>query len=93
MGGLSLSELVVRTGHDRRVLEVVMREEVARGHVALTNGRFAIVPGALSPDVAAALRGLSAPDVGMAVNGGRRRQPGGGRVRPSEQKNLSWAVY
>src|SRR5262245_237551 len=86
--GLSLDELVARTGRRRSVLEVVLRDEVARGRVALEDGRFAIVPGALPPDVAAALRGLAPPDVDVLANGGRRRRPRGGRVHTHERKNL-----
>jgi hypothetical protein len=86
--GLSLDELVARTGRRRHLLEVVLREEVARGRVSFENGVFALRSGALPADVMEALRGLEPPDVAVLVNGGRRRRPSGGRVHASERRNL-----
>jgi hypothetical protein len=88
VAGLTPVELASRTGHDRRVLEIVMREEVARGRVSFEDGVFALRPGALPVDVAQALHGLTPPDVAVPANGGRRRRPSGGGVSAAERRNL-----
>ena len=91
VAGLTLEELVARTGRGRRELEEVLRQEVRLGRVSCEDGRFVLCPGALPPEVAAALRGLSAPDVAQLRP--RRRRSRGGRVSASERKNLSFVVY
>jgi hypothetical protein len=91
-GRLTIEELVRRIGCRRSVLETVLRDEIAAGRVAVTDGRFAIVPGALPRDVAEALRGLEPPDVAVVANGGRRERPSGG-VSASDLANLNFAVY
>jgi hypothetical protein len=85
--GLTLDELIATIGRDRSMLLTVLQDEIARGHVAVADGRFALLPGAFPRDVEAALRGLTAPDVAVLANGGRRRRRGG-RVSPSERVNL-----
>jgi hypothetical protein len=94
VAGLSLDDLVARTGHPRYRLEVVLREEVLRGRVVRDeDGRFAFAPGSLPADVVAALRGLSRPDVAAMAFGRGRPRTNGGQVSRSERRNLDWAVY
>jgi hypothetical protein len=92
MAGVTLDELVSRTGRDRRLLEVMLHDEVASGRVVVEDRRYALRPGCLPPGVAEALRGLSAPDVAVLANGHRHRLSGG-RVRPSGRANLNFVVY
>jgi hypothetical protein len=92
MAGLDVESIA--RGHGRRVVELVLREEVAFGRVAVENGCYSIRRGAFPSDVTAALRALSLPaGIVQADSRPRRRRALGGRVHPAERKNLDWAVY
>jgi hypothetical protein len=91
VAGLTIDDLVRRTGHAHSVLATVLRDEVACGRVVVEDGQFSLRPGALPDDVAQALRGLSPPDTAF-VNGTYRRRPSGGRVHRSERRNLNWVL-
>jgi hypothetical protein len=87
--GLTLDELVDRTGCDRRPLKLALADEVDRGRVlALEDGRYQLRPGSLPPEVTRALRALARPDVAWLANGSRRRPPAGGPLSAVERGNL-----
>jgi len=69
--GLTLDELVARTGCDRRVLSHVLADEVDHGRVLVDEGgRFRVRAGSLPPQVVRALRALARPDTAVLANGG-----------------------
>jgi hypothetical protein len=82
--GLTLDELVDRTGCDRRPLELALADEVDRGRVVVDeDGLFGLRPGSLPLEVARALRMLERPAVTGAPLG-RRPRPAGGKLTAGE---------
>jgi hypothetical protein len=85
-GGLTLDELLARTGCNARALRMALREETQLGRVLVQDGRFRLRPGALTPDVARALRALTRPDATALAR--RKVRLSGGPVSPVEASNL-----
>jgi hypothetical protein len=57
--GLTLTDLVVLTGHDRHVLRAVLTSEMAAGRVVRDeDGRYSVIPDAFDAATLAALKGL-----------------------------------
>jgi len=85
--GLSLEELADRTGRatgdDLRHLKAALAEEVAEGRVKiLADGRYALVPGAVPPELAEALEWISGPPTPDSSSG----------VQHGEVTALGWAA-
>jgi hypothetical protein len=85
--GLSLDELVERTGLERRDLHDALTSEITAGRVTFEDGRYRLRPGSLSPQVVRALRAMQPPDV-TAVALRRRQRPVAGRLVEAETVNL-----
>jgi hypothetical protein len=86
-GGLTLDELLARTGCAARALRMALQDEVSAGRVLVQDGRYRLRPGSLPPDLGRALVGLAAPDTAVLRNG-RNGGPSGGRLTAHERRNV-----
>jgi hypothetical protein len=90
--GLTLEELVARTGAPPQHLRSALSSEVSAGRVVLApDGRYSLVAAAFSPAVLAALRQFNAPSASGSVSGRSplaRTPARDGRLNPHEREAL-----
>jgi hypothetical protein len=83
--GLTLEELVARTGTEPGYMRAALSSEVSAGRVVRSpDGRYSLVRSAFPPAVLDALRGLSAPTT--AVLNGHRPPERRDRLNPAERE-------
>jgi hypothetical protein len=85
--GLTLEELVARTGTPVAYMRAALSSEISAGRIVRSaDGRYSLVRSTFPPGVLAALRALSPPTT-AALNG-QRRPPARARLNRQERELL-----